>query len=48
MLPVSAIDPLKEYRKKVRAIHSRDLERGFGGVYLPPSLVREYPNTPSD
>lgn len=48
LLPKSVIDPLQDHLKKVRTTHSRDLQGGYGRVYLPPALVRKYPNAPSE
>lgn len=44
MLPESQIEALQRYFEKVKAIHSEDLRRGFGEVYLPYALARKYPN----
>ena len=44
VLPESLIEPIKSHLQQVRKIHRRDLERGYGTVYLPPALERKYPN----
>jgi len=48
VLPGSATEALKDHLKKVHAIHRQDLDRGLGRVYLPPALVRKYPNAPAE
>jgi integron integrase len=44
MLPGRLIDALRVQRASVVAQHARDLEAGFGEVYLPHLLARKYPN----
>lgn len=44
MLPRNLIDPLRTHLAKVRQLHERDLEAGFGRIYLPFALNRKYPN----
>ena len=44
MLPVSVIEPLQNHLTKVRALHNKDLEDGFGSVYLPFALEKKYRN----
>jgi len=44
MLPAAVKGPLAEHLGRVRALHQRDLERGFGRVLLPDALQRKYPN----
>ena len=44
VLPENLILPLKAHLEKVRALHQRDLEAGFGEVYLPDALSVKYPN----
>ncbi len=36
--------PLKAHLDKVKALHERDLDAGFGEVYLPDALALKYPN----
>jgi integron integrase len=44
VLPENLILPLKAHLEKVRALHERDLEAGFGEVFLPDALAVKYPN----
>ena len=44
MLPGRLLDALRVQRASVVAQHGRDLESGFGEVYLPHLLARKYPN----
>lgn len=44
MLPESLIEPVKGHLVTVRALHEDDLRAGYGAVYLPDALEREYPN----
>jgi len=44
MLPESVIEPLKRHLEKVKVLHEKDLDAGFGEVYLPFALERKYPN----
>ena len=44
MLPVYIIDPLLKHLQKIKVMHSRDLNNGFGDVYLPFALERKYKN----
>ncbi len=48
MLPGRLIDALKVQRASVVALHGRDLEAGFGEVYLPHLLARKYPKAPRE
>ena len=41
LLPQRLTEPLKNHLDWVRRIHERDLERGFGEVYVPPALSRK-------
>lgn len=47
MLPISLKAELIDHLKKVKAIHIKDLELGWGRVQLPHALNRKYPNAPS-
>ncbi len=38
------IVPLQQHLESVRMMHDRDLDLGFGRVYLPYALSRKYPN----
>ena len=44
VLPENLILPLKDQLVKVRRLHDKDLEAGFGAVYMPDALARKYPN----
>jgi len=44
MLPTSLVEPLQSHLVAVRALYQRDLDEGFGEVYLPFALARKYPN----
>ena len=44
VLPENLLLPLKAHLEKVKALHERDLEAGFGEVYLPNALALKYPN----
>ncbi len=35
---------LENHLRKVKTLHEKDLEAGFGSVYLPHALARKYPN----
>lgn len=44
MLPDSIKEQLKERLSLVKMIHEKDLEEGYGSVYLPNALEKKYPN----
>ena len=44
ILPESLLAPFKEHLRHVEQIHQKDLENGFGTVYLPGALEKKYPN----
>jgi integron integrase len=44
MLPVNMAAPLERHLQKVKLQHAEDGDAGLGGVYLPHSLARKYPN----
>jgi len=44
MLPGRLRRPLEEHLAHAKAVHERDLQLGFGSVYLPDALERKYPN----
>jgi integron integrase len=44
MLARNLIEPMRTHLTRVRQLHSRDLEEGFGQVYLPFALDRKYAN----
>jgi hypothetical protein len=35
---------LRKHIEKVRVLHHKDYEEGFGEVYIPEALARKYPN----
>lgn len=43
MLPRSLQPPLRDHLERVRALHQKDLDAGFGAVRLPDALDRKYP-----
>jgi integron integrase len=43
-LPSELIDDLKLELEKVKRLHEKDLEEGYGTVHLPYALARKYPN----
>ena len=43
MLPESLVQPLQAHLGKVRLLHRRDLDEGYGEVSLPYALARKYP-----
>jgi len=43
MLPDNVVEPLQQQLGKVRALHRRDLDEGYGEVFLPHALARKYP-----
>lgn len=43
-LPKRLIEPVKTHLADVQQLHSSDLEKGGGEVYLPDALSRKYPN----
>ena len=44
VLPRDLAEPLRRQIEAARDIHRRDLEAGFGEVWLPHALARKYPN----
>ncbi|CDS50120.1 Integron integrase IntIPac [Polaromonas sp. CG9_12] len=44
VLPENLIVPLQAQLQRTQLIHERDLEAGFGEVYLPHALAVKYPN----
>lgn len=44
MLPNKVVDPLKKHLEKVRRLHERDIQKGYGRVHLPNALKRKYIN----
>ena len=41
------MEPLKQVLKQTKNIHERDLEQGYGKVYLPYALARKHPSASS-
>jgi len=48
MLPTSIKGPLGAHLERVRHLHTQDVERGYGKVYLPDALARKYPNAATE
>ncbi|PYS51103.1 MAG: integron integrase [Acidobacteria bacterium] len=48
VLPDSLVDPLRNHLTRVKTLHERDIEEGFGTVYLPYALARKYPKAERD
>lgn len=44
VLPETLVTDLKLNLERVAQIHERDLDKGFGRVYLPQALARKFPN----
>ena len=44
MLPVRLAVPLREQLAHARELHRADLDEGFGAVWLPDALDRQYPS----
>lgn len=47
-LATGITDSLKLHLDKIKLIHSQDLAKGFGSVYLPFALSKKYPNANKD
>ena len=43
VLPQALKEPLQRHLAKVKALHDKDLQEGFGAVYLPFALEKKYP-----
>lgn len=43
-IPEKLIAVLQEHIMHVKELHVEDLQKGYGGVYLPDALARKYPN----
>jgi integron integrase len=43
ILPDSLIQPMQTHLQQVKALHERDLKKGFGSVHMPFALARKYP-----
>ncbi len=48
MLPVAAVEPLRQHLTRVGALHERDLLAGRGRVVLPDALERKAPSWASE
>jgi integron integrase len=48
MLPDSVHGGLQQHLRDVHLLHARDLEEGYGSVYLPYALERKYPHASQD
>ncbi len=44
LLPETIVEVLQVHLQRVEELHHKDLEEGFGEVYLPNALDRKYPN----
>ena len=44
MLPISIIEELSRQVQQTELLHTKDLNDGYGSVYLPYALERKYPN----
>jgi integron integrase len=44
ILPKNLQDKLERQVQAVKSLHHKDLEEGFGEVYIPEALARKYPN----
>jgi integron integrase len=47
-MPDACIEPLKQQLALVRRLHNKDLQDGFGAVWLPYALARKYPRAASE
>jgi integron integrase len=48
VLPEALKEPLRRHLEKVKALHQKDLQEGFGEVYLPSALEKKYPKASRD
>ena len=48
ILPDIVKEPLKEHLKKIEKIHIKDLNNGYGKVYLPYALEKKYPKASTE
>ena len=44
VLPDSLIESLQKHLRRVEMLHQKDLDDGYGAVYLPDALEQKYPN----
>ena len=47
-IPKKLIERLKRQISSVAVMHKRDLEQGYGSVYIPEALSRKYPNAKNE
>ena len=48
LLPETLKDPLRQQVESVRKLHRRDIEDGYGEVYMSNALARKYPSAASE
>jgi integron integrase len=48
VLPKSLVEPLQREVERARALHTTDLQAGFGAAHLPHALAKKYPNAERD
>jgi len=48
MLPAALVEPLRQHLVRVKRLHERDLEEGYGAVEVPFAIERKYPKAPRD
>lgn len=48
VLPEISKEKLKNQIKRVKLLHQKDLDKGFGKVVLPKALSKKYPNMPKE
>ncbi|MBI2508651.1 MAG: integron integrase [Betaproteobacteria bacterium] len=48
MLPAALVEPLRQHLVRVKRLHERDLEEGYGEVELPYAIDRKYPRAGRD
>jgi integron integrase len=48
MLPAALVEPLRQHLVRVKRLHERDLEEGYGEVEVPFAIARKYPRAPRD
>ncbi|MGB7414627.1 MAG: integron integrase, partial [Thermosynechococcaceae cyanobacterium] len=44
MMPSAVTEPIKQQLHRAKLLHQKDLDQGYGAVYLPYALDRKYPN----
>ncbi|MFI2812831.1 integron integrase [Microbulbifer sp. JSM ZJ756] len=48
LLPASLVPRLQQQIRRVGRLHAQDLDDGYGAVYLPDALARQYPSAATD